>query len=336
MLRQLVVGDDPRDLRQPVGGDVLAELGDQVVAVAVLGVGLGGARRPGPAALVEHRVRADAPEIAEIGEAVVAVVLVLLIDLPGDARRLQALGIGRPRQALEPGRVLGRVGIVVGLFRRVGDDDAAVVAGRQTAGAAEQEQTVRIGRAEDRAVIGVADREGVGERVVEGQVRAGEVAHGQRGLGRDPGVVVLPARVAALPAVVQVAHGLGPRRAGVEMEGADGGVRACAPRIRLLPDALARRQGQGARIAVAAHAAQGPEIVVEAAVLLHQDHHVLHVLDGAGDVGRRQGQRLANPGRQGRGPRCAAHRAHRQLQEFPALVPPTSHHSLRSSVRSKV
>ena len=119
MLAELVGRHDPGDLRQAVGGHVLGELGHQVLALGGLGVGGVGARDPGAAALVEHRVRADAAEVLEVGQAVVAVVVVLLIDPPGDARRLQPLGVGRPGQALELRRVLGRVGGVVVLLRRI-------------------------------------------------------------------------------------------------------------------------------------------------------------------------------------------------------------------------
>ena len=36
------------------------------------------------------------------------------------------------------------------------------------------------------------------------------------------------------------------------------------------------------RVAEAAHAAQAAEVMVEGAVFLHQEHHVLHVVNGAG------------------------------------------------------
>ena len=52
--------------------------------------------------------------------------------------------------------------------------------------------------------------------------------------------------------------------------------------VRLVPDRLAGRQRDRPRIAEAAHAAQRAEVVVERAVLLHQDDDVLDVLDGAG------------------------------------------------------
>ena len=312
VLAELVGRHNPGDLRQAVGGHVGGEGGDQVLAVRGRRIGFGGARRPCAAALVEDRVRADAAEVREVGKAIVAVVLVLLIDLPGDARRLQPLGVGRPFHALELRRVLGRIGVVVGLFWRVVDDDLAVVAGGEAAVAGEQVEPVGVGLGEDRAVVGVADREGVGERVVERQVRAGVVAHGQRRLGRDPGVVVLPPSVAALPAVVQAEHGLGPGGRRIQAEGADGGS-VLGP---LVPDRRAAGQLDGPGVAVAAHPAQRPEVVVERAVLLHQDHHVLDILEGAGDAVGGERERPGHRRRQGR----RADRAGGELQEGSALV----------------
>ncbi len=60
------------------------------------------------------------------------------------------------------------------------------------------------------------------------------------------------------------------------------------------------------RIAVAAHAAQGAEVVVEGAVFLHQDDDVLDVLDGPGAVVAGQFQRAGDAGRKQGGERSAA------------------------------
>ncbi len=80
-----------------------------------------------------------------------------------------------------------------------------------------------MGRAHDRAVVAVTQREGVGQGVVIRQVGAGVVAHGQGALGRalvlqfgvDPDEGVHPSLVAALV--------LGPPIVG-EVEGAVGHV----------------------------------------------------------------------------------------------------------------
>jgi hypothetical protein len=61
--------------------------------------------------------------------------------------------------------------------------------------------------------------------------------------------------------------------------------------VRLGEHALAAGKERGTRIAVAAHAAQRAEVVVERAVLLHEEDDVLDVVDGAAAVvrGYRQG-----------------------------------------------
>ena len=71
--------------------------------------------------------------------------------------------------------------------------------------------------------------------------------------------------------------------------------------VRLVPDALAGRQLDRARIAEAAHAAQRAEVVIERAVLLHQEDDVLDVVDGAGAVIGRNGQRAGDARRKGGG-----------------------------------
>src|SRR6202000_2124110 len=61
------------------------------------------------------------------------------------------------------------------------------------------------------------------------------------------------------------------------------------------PGALPVRLQRGVRIAEAADPAQRPEVVVEGAILLHQDHDVLDILDrpGADGGGDRGGARDA-------------------------------------------
>src|SRR5581483_11970372 len=65
-------------------------------------------------------------------------------------------------------------------------------------------------------------------------------------------------------------------------------------------------QGNRVRVAEAAYAAQRPEVVVEGAVLLHEDDDVLDVLDAAGAPVRGQLRRTGDAGRQrGHGGRTA-------------------------------
>ena len=150
----------------------------------------------------------------------------------GEAERVAVvLEVGstpRPRQA---GRVVVDLPAHPGLQQRLrhrlpvqlaghrqpvgggGDDRAARRAGRVDPGR-HRHQPVRVGRAEHRAVVAVADRERVGQGVVEGQLAAGEVAHGDRAVGVAVGRQVrgdervhlpaVPAVVLAGPAVVDV------------------------------------------------------------------------------------------------------------------------------------
>ena len=101
-------------------------------------------------------------ELLEVGEGVVAEVVVgVLVDLPAHAGVLQRLGVGLPGQARTRRR-----------RRRPGRPRC-----RRVDHAGPQVGAVGAGRAEDRAVVGVADRVGVGQRVVERDVGAVEVAH---------------------------------------------------------------------------------------------------------------------------------------------------------------
>ena len=74
-----------------------------------------------------------------------------------------------------------------------------------------------------------------------------------------------------------------PRLSAVRPEGQ----RLLARGVRLVEDRLAAGQRGRARVAEAADAAQGAEVVVEGAVLLHQDDDVLDVLERPGPGGGR-------------------------------------------------
>ncbi len=289
--------DDPRHLRQlsvtHVGGEGI----DQVLGGAVLRiVGVGAGHDPAPAP-VQRVAHVHGAEARERGQRVVAVVVVLLVDAPVDAGLLQAFGIGGPAQADEVGpvalHVRGPVAVVHVVHRLI-----AVVAHAQPAAAGEQIHAVGIGRPVQRAEIAIAHGEGIGQRVIERDVRALQMPHAQRALVRHPAVVLLPAgrilAARAFPVVVQALHH---RRAGgarVQVEGQHG--RAAI--LALLPHRRAIAQPQRARVVEAAHPAQRAEVMIEGAVLLHQDHHMLHVRQRAAAHLRRQRQRAADGGRQ--------------------------------------
>ena len=124
-------------------------------------------------------------------------------------------------------------------------------------------------------MVGVADRERVGERVVERDVLAGQVGHRAALLAGDPLVVlaVVPApRGCRASRAARSWRNCRPEVVGVRVERQD-----VARAVRLVPDRLAAGQGHRARVAEAAHAAQRAEVVVERAVLLHEHHDVLDV-----------------------------------------------------------
>ena len=141
-------------------------------------------------------------------------------------------------------------------------------------------QTVRVGRADHRAVISVADRERIGERVVKRDVCPVVVAHRLRGALRTVDSRGIPGahpavHLAAVPGAV-----LWPPLV------------ADIRQAYLLPE-TERRDGLAAEslleehflcrslVAVAPDAAECPEVMVERPVLLHEDDHVLDVLQRA-------------------------------------------------------
>lgn len=144
-------------------------------------------------------------------------------------------------------------------------------------------------------MVGVADGEGVGKGVVERDVLAIEVGHRGRGLGRDPLVVVAAVErlVSGVPVMVQVIE---ERQAEVSRVRAEG--QHLARAVGLVPDVLAARQPHRARVTEPANAAQGAEVLVERAVLLHQHDDVLDVADRPGAPVCGDRHRTVNAGEQ--------------------------------------
>src|SRR6202042_3092483 len=64
--------------------------------------------------------------------------------------------------------------------------------------------------------------------------------------------------------------------------------------VRLLGHRVTRWQSHRPRIVEAAHTAQRSQIMIERAILLHQNDDVLHILDRAGDDFRFDGQGALN------------------------------------------
>ena len=251
----------------------------------------------------------------------------VVVDLPAHPGVQQPLRHRLPAQLPVGGDAVGLAG---------DQHRPARLAGRVDRGG-HRHDPVRVGGAEHRAEVAVADGERVRERVVEGQVRTGEVAHRQRavrrpvrGQVRGDEIVhraVVPARVLGHPVVRDVVGGLAvlPGRAGLQPErlqepGRVGTVPG--PEARLVIDRAARVP-QHACVGEPARSRQGPEVVVEAAVFLHQHHYVLDVAQGGPRRGgrlRRRGQHF--PLRRGarvrpEDPRCPE-RGGRSREERPA------------------
>jgi len=125
-------------------------------------------------------------------------------------------------------------------------------------------------------VIAIADGEGVGDRILERDLVPGEVPHRLFGLGRNPVVPqpAVPGFVVAVPREVEVTVGLVSEviREQVPEVGTS--------RIRLLEDVVPVRVREDLLVTEAPDSPELPEIVVEGPVLLHEDHHVLHIGDG--------------------------------------------------------
>jgi hypothetical protein len=144
-------------------------------------------------------------------------------------------------------------------------------------------------------VVAVADGERLGRRELERQVGAGVVTHHVRavlavGLAvrRQPAVhlAAVPGVVLDLPGVRRRRDLLRVGRVRVEVERQRVARRVLG--VRLVEDRLAVRQPCRVRVSEPADARQRAEVVVERAVLLHQQHDVLDVLQravrGGGDL----------------------------------------------------
>jgi hypothetical protein len=166
---------------------------------------------------------------------------------------------------------------------------------------AHREAAVRIGRPEHRAVVVVADREGVREPVEERQVFAGVVTHRVGAVAQPVRAQVsgkeavhraaVPAFVHRRPLVRDVVDALA-AATGVEAEGKE----MAAVRLsgfageRLVEDRFAAAVGQFPRggITEPAHTAVGAVVAVERAVLVDEDHDVLNRVERP--AGSRRGE----------------------------------------------
>jgi hypothetical protein len=83
----------------------------------------------------------------------------------------------------------------------------------------------------------------------------------------------------------------------------------------LMPDGVAGGEVDGARIAEAADAPKGAEVVIEGAVFLHHEDDVLDVVDGAGAVVGRDAEGSGDAGGEG----CGEGGGAQELQECAAV-----------------
>lgn len=292
----------PRDLRQRVlraglaGGGEVAQDGVEVRVGVVVGgggpgveegvglpdlagarlqvLGVGRAGVEGPEAVGD--VAAVVADEAALQGAFQAVAAVVAVDPPVDAGLLELLGHRQPVAAVVVLPGVGRLAV---------------------RGTGHQVVAVGDGRAVQRAEVHVADGVLARQRVHPRHVVGGVVAHAARALVLHPGV---PAALVRAVEVVVVAPGGG------------GGGRRHDRTVRspLLEDARAVLEGQRLLVVVPAHAGEPAEVVVEGAVLLHQDHHVPQVRDitvvalGQDVLGRFGGGRPGRPG-DGAGGECA-------------------------------
>ena len=74
--------------------------------------------------------------------------------------------------------------------------------------------------------------------------------------------------------------------------------------VGLLPDRIAIRQQHGTRIAEPADSSQGPEVVIEGTVFLHEDDDVFHIGKAPGAIVGGNFKRASNAGGERRG-KCA-------------------------------
>ncbi|MCY1413629.1 hypothetical protein D9M71_290620 [compost metagenome] len=148
-------------------------------------------------------------------------------------------------------------------------------------------------------MVVVAEGEGVGQGEMEGNLRTRVIAHGMAtGLaGVQVDLELRPEAVAALvPGSLGIGEAVG---GGMDLERVHPGhvqaKRGDFPAaVALVPDRFATGQRNREAIAKAAHTLERTEIVIERAVLQHQDHHVLYILERAGAIAGIDRQGLAN------------------------------------------
>ncbi len=304
-LRQFALADVPFERIQVVlGADARQRIGDALVeriggivrgsivgvvrqGLAGIGIGYAGCAATGYREAGRNVGEAERSERAQ--HVVAPFVRHVLVRDPVDACFFQAFRIGFPgvapvgrgRQAVDP----------VPLVIDKGNAGGGAVGSRQVEGA------VGIRAGMHRAVIRIAEGERIGQRELERYLLLLEVPHGSIRLMGWP---VCHAPI--VPGLLAVCPGMGRTGRALRVVGAAVQVirrEHCAVGALLLPYLAAVGQRDGEPVAEAANALECAEVVVERAVLLHQDDHMLDVLDGPGRVVGGYRQCLADAGRKG-------------------------------------
>jgi len=276
--RWMVGGDDgtdePGDLWKISRGDVGQEVGGEDGAEGMLVQG-----RSRILVILEvgkHVIGEDSAENGFIGRG---------IDSPGDAASLKLFGHGG-------------VGQATGECVSIGDDgfeNGSTVFAVRVQGSGHGVETIGVGGSNHGTEVVVADGEGIGERVIEGNVAAVVVAHGEGGVvwvggeaGGDKTVhgASVPALMLRAPIMRDVmgASCIGCRCVQMKWkELADGGTVGVGG-IRLLKSQTL--------IGEAANATIAAKVVVEGTIFLNEDDHVLNIgqLRTRGNRGGRSGR----------------------------------------------
>lgn len=286
MLGPLLGRQHPRHRGQRAVLRVLGELLERVMRHAAL---IDGRAWLGVAKAFERQPAVHCPGPIVIG---------VLIDAPVDARGFEHFGDRRPferiagigvtgfgQRALDPAAEVIGFGLVVAAIGAGGGDLGIEV------GTGPEDDAVGISARGDRAMIGVANGEGLGERELERNILAPVIAHRIVGLifGPQAELALIPRRLCVGEAVRGARHLQRVGARGVEVKR-----RQFARAIVLEPDILAIGQRDRMAIAKAAYALHRPEIMVERTVFLHQDDDVAHILDRTRRALCRDGQRAAD------------------------------------------
>ena len=222
----------------------------------------------------------------------------LLVHLPRDSGALQPFRIRAPGERLDAFGV--DPGVVI--------DEWAAACSLRVDRAGPQHRAIGAGRTGDGAEIVIAEREALRESVVKRDVLPQKISHRHVGLVERPRIHAPggDGPVLGIPAVVEILNELGRAGMSVEMEWQDRLIRALHARLK--PDRLAVGEAHGEAVVVAADTAQVAEIMIEGAVLQHEDHDMLDIIERAGSAeGRQRGgarQAVAQEGARGR---CRTH-----------------------------